>query len=128
MKALLDTHIWIWYLIGDSKLRKSHRKLISNPESEIWLSSMSIWEAHLLIERERLEVNEKPAKWIRTALQSLRVREAPMTFSIALRARSLSLEHQDPADRFIAATSLELGIPLLTNDDRLLRCKELRCQ
>lgn len=128
MKALLDTHIWLWYLIADPKLRKSHRKFISDPESEIWLSAISIWEAHLLIERDRLPVYEKPAKWIRAALQELHVREAPLTFSIATRARSLSLGHQDPADRFIAATALELGVPLLTDDERLKACKELLCQ
>lgn len=42
----------------------------------------------------------------------------------ALASRQLSLPHQDPADRFIAATAQVMGLTLVTADERLLRCGE----
>jgi len=127
VKVLLDTHIWLWYLLGDDRLSQSHRNIIDDETVDLSLSSISIWEAHLLIEKERLPVNEAPGVWIRNALRTLQVREAGITFAIALRSRSLALSHQDPADRFIGATSIEMKAPLLTVDERLRVCPDIHC-
>lgn len=45
--------------------------------------------------------------------------EAPLTHAVALRSRQINLPHQDPADRFIAATALEYGLTLMTADQHL---------
>jgi PIN domain nuclease of toxin-antitoxin system len=127
VKVLLDTHTWLWYLLGHHQLSKRHRKIIEDESTELSLSSISIWEVHLLIEKNRLPVNEPPAIWIKNALGMLQVREAGITFAIALRSRSLALNNQDPADRFIAATAIEMKVPLLTADERLLACPDIRC-
>jgi len=127
VKVLLDTHIWLWYLLGDDRLSRTHRNIIDDETVDLSLSSISIWEAHLLIEKQRLPVTEAPGVWIWNALQTLQVREAGITFAIALRSRSLALSHQDPADRFIGATSIELKAPLLTADERLRACSDLHC-
>jgi PIN domain nuclease of toxin-antitoxin system len=127
MKVILDTHIWLWYMLGDKQLPSSHREMIADENVELWLSPISIWEAHLLIERERLSIRESAAAWIKRALQLLPVREAGLTFAIARRSRMLAVSHQDPADRFIAATAIELDIPLLTADKRLKDCSDLNC-
>lgn len=120
-RALLDTHVWLWYLVGDPRLSSAQREWIEDVRTELWLSPISVWEAHLLVERGRIAVADSPGHWVRRALQELPVIEAPLTFSIALRSRSISLDHSDPADRFIAATALEMKLTLLTSDERLLR-------
>ena len=127
MKVVLDTHVWLWYLLGDDRLGRPQRRIIEDEDTELVLSSISVWEAHMLIEKNRLPINEPPGVWIGNALRILQVREAGITFAIALRARSLALEHQDPADRFIAATAIELKASLLTSDERLLACPDVRC-
>ena len=128
MKAILDTHIWIWYLTGDARLRSPHKKIILDPSTELWLSAISIWETHFLIERKRVLVNLPPDAWIQQALQNLSVHEAPITFRIAARSRTMPLAQSDPADRFIAATSAEMDIPLLTADAALLACPDIVCR
>lgn len=40
-------------------------------------------------------------------------------------SRQLALTHQDPADRFIAATARVLGLTLVTADECLLQSTEL---
>lgn len=44
---------------------------------------------------------------------------ADITNAVALRSVDLEM-HPDPADRIIVATSLELGQPLVTKDEKLL--------
>ena len=127
MKVLLDTHVWLWYLLGEPYLSQTHRNIIDDERNDLSLSSISIWEAYLLIEKDRLPVKGEPSAWLKNAIRTLQVREAGITFAIAIRSRTISLDHQDPADRFIAATAVEIKAPLLTADTRLLACPDIRC-
>jgi PIN domain nuclease of toxin-antitoxin system len=47
-------------------------------------------------------------------------REAALTHDIAVASRRLTLSHDDPADRFLAATAQVLGLTLVTADARLI--------
>ena len=125
MRVLLDTHVWLWFLFADSRLAKTHRAIIEDEQSELMLSAISVWELHLLVEKRRIPVND-PKSWLQNAFAILPVSEAPITFAIAQRSRHLPLPHQDPADRFIAATAVEMRIPLMTVDSHLLACTEIQ--
>ena len=118
MKVLLDTHIWIWHLLGSKELKKKYRDIIQDESNELWLSPISLWEIHHLIKRKRLPVKEDAAEWVSLALESLQVREARISFSIASLSQKLEM-HSDPADRFIAATAMDMSLSLMTEDKRL---------
>lgn len=120
MKLLLDTHIWLWYLQGNSRLSANLRQIMDSPDTELWLSPISIWETLILAEKGRIKLDRDPQVWIKKYLRSLDFREARMTHEIAIKSRSIQLAHQDPADRFIAATAIELDLTLATVDKRLL--------
>lgn len=86
----------------------------------MWLSPISAWEALLLAERGRLRTDGDPAGWVDRALKALPVRDATLTREVALVSRSLDLAHEDPADRFIAASAVVYDLVLVTADERLL--------
>ena len=48
------------------------------------------------------------------------MRATPVTFDVAFGSRSIRLGHDDPADRFIAATAMVHGLTLVTADRSLL--------
>ena len=54
-----------------------------------------------------------------------RRREAPVTHDVAILSRQIDLAHQDPADRFLAATALVFHLTLVTADERLLATPDL---
>lgn len=124
MKLLLDTHIWLWGLLEPERLSPSVRAALQSPDNELWLSPISVWEALLLVERGRLSVSVAPTDWVQQMVRAIPRREAPLTHDIALMSRRLSLAHQDPADRFLAATAKVLGLTLVTADERLLQTAE----
>ena len=118
MRFLLDTHIWLWSLHDPSRLGKRVLEELSNPENELWLSPISTWEALTLHAKSRIRLHGNLAEWVAHATAPFR--EAPLTHEIALAARQLRIAHQDPADRFLAATAQVLGLTLVTADTTLL--------
>ncbi len=116
---VIDTHIFLWYVLDDPKLEKTLRNQIRDNAEEVVLSSISIWEAILLAERGRIQVQGNPAKAITGYAGLCGFRQAAVTTEIVALSRSLPFEHDDPADRFIAATAHSMALPLATADSRL---------
>ncbi|MEL6579456.1 MAG: PIN domain-containing protein [Cyanobacteria bacterium J06621_12] len=119
LKILLDTHIWLWYLLGSDQSTTNLRTIIDTEQNELWLSPISVWETVILAEKGRLELNSEPITWVKRYLRVLDVKEARLTYEIAMLSRQLKLSHQDPADRFIAATAIHHNLVLATVDSRL---------
>ncbi len=123
MKLLLDTHIWLWGLLEPSRLGPRTLSELRDTANEIWLSPISTWEALLLHAKGKIRLSVDLAEWI--AESTAGTREAPLTHEIALVAQQLPL-HQDPADRFLAATAQVLGLTLVTADERMLGLRNIR--
>ena len=120
-KLLIDTHAWVWWLLGSEKLGRQAIAVLEASRGTCWLSPISVWEIGVLVEKGRLALDRPCRSWIEAGLRSSGVRTAPLSHEIAMRSNEISLPHRDPADRLIAATALEAGLTLLTADARLLR-------
>jgi len=117
LKLLLDTHIWLWSVLEPERLGKRARLVLASSEHELWLSAVSSWEALLLHKKKKIYLASDPVQWVRRASQSLQ--EVPLTQDIVVAAHEIEL-HDDPADRFLAATAMVLDLTLVTADTRLL--------
>ncbi len=123
--VLLDTHIALWLDSGSDQLRRSTLTLIDDCWRDggiIYLSAVSAWEIALLVDVERISLDLPVDAWVQRFLSRPGIKGAPLNIGAASRAYRLpGLEHRDPADRLLIATSMELGCPLVTYDDRILR-------
>ncbi len=119
-KYLLDTHILLWSLLDPSHLKESVASEIDNPANELWLSPITTWEIIVLAEKGRIQLDEPPSAWIKNVLSSLPFQEAMLNHEVAMKSRDIILPHQDPADRFIAATACVYGLTLVTADRSLI--------
>lgn len=63
MNILLDTHIAMWAVTNDPRLPQKARKMLEDPDNEIYYSTASIWETtikhmlhpeHVLVNGRRL--------------------------------------------------------------------------
>ena len=122
---LLDTHIWLWALLDPARLSPAVRAMLASPAETLRLSPISVWEALMLAERGRIALEPDPRRWLDRALAAAPVAEAPLTFEVAMASRSIALDRNDPADRFIAASALVFGLTLVTADARLLACPDI---
>ena len=122
---LLDTHVWLWWVSQPDKLSATARSAIETA-AEIGVSSISSWEVATLVRLGRIELDRPANDWIGQALSHPRVRDIPVTSSIASRAGALEAFHGDPADRVIYSTALDLRSPLLSRDLALRRLDPVR--
>lgn len=118
---LLDTHILIWWLDQPTKLSPTQLLAIKN-SSEIMVSAISFWEIAKLVENRRLVFNCPVLDWLHAALAHTKVQLVPLSPEIIVLSTQLpDAFHKDPADQLIVATSMQMSIPLLTQDMKILR-------
>jgi PIN domain nuclease of toxin-antitoxin system len=125
VKLLLDTHVWVWSLEDPKRLRPKVAAALTALSTELWLSPISLWEVAVLIQAGRIALKgfSGPRQWIEEALSRAPMQEAPVSGAIAIESRYVRLAHDDPADRFLAATAVIHGLTLVTSDARLLAGK-----
>jgi PIN domain nuclease of toxin-antitoxin system len=119
---VLDTHAWIWWVTNPEQVSKNALKEIdlAMEREEIYISSISCWEIALLVRKGRLELTLPVKDWIARSEALPFVQFVPLDNRIALRSNLLPGElHEDPADRVIIATSLTLGAPLISKDQKI---------
>lgn len=126
MKYLLDTHIWLWGSMQPNRLSVRVTKILDDPQNELWLSPVSIWELTILCRKGRFAVHPDISTWVAKNLSNSRFKEAPLTVDVALAISSISFVHADPADQFLAATAKVFELTLITGDEHLLKVPGIR--
>lgn len=113
----MDTHSLVWWSTEPHRLDQTTLRLIGEAPT-LGVSAITFWEVSLLVRKGRLRLSQGVQSWASTIVRVPRIRTISLTPEIALAADHLAM-HPDPADRFIVATALSEGCPLLTKD-RLL--------
>ena len=123
MKALLDTHVLLWWLAGDRRLSRGQKRVIerAGPQAPLAVSDISLWEIATLHELGRIELDLPLRDWLEQACAPPLVRRVGISPVIAAEVAALPATfHRDPADRIIVATARVLGVSLLTSDRRII--------
>ena len=120
---VLDTHIWIWWVHGDTNLNDSVRGVLDqSTDGTLCISAICCWEVAKLVECGRLELPCSVSDWIQQALAHRQIRLIDLSPEISVESTKLpGTFHRDPADQIIVATSRVLHLPLLTADSKILK-------
>jgi len=119
---VLDTHAWIWFASKPKILSKKAKKAVDAAvkEKNVFVSSISVWEAALLVKKNRLKLSMDITDWIAKSENLPFIQFIPVSNSIAVKSVNLPQPlHQDPADRIIIATALSIGAPIVTKDKKI---------
>ncbi|HEX7669301.1 MAG TPA: type II toxin-antitoxin system VapC family toxin [Polyangiaceae bacterium] len=114
---VLDTHTLVWWLGEPDRLSVRARNALDGEDGLI-VPSIVFWEVALLVRDRRVELGYAMPEWVRLVRSLSRVEVAPLTPEIAVDSVDLDM-HPDPADRFIVATALARGVPLVTKDRKI---------
>ncbi len=120
MRLLLDTHIILWSSAKPDNLTQGIKDELENDSNELWFSPISIWEIILLAEKRRIAIGSDIEKAVRDILHTIPMKEAAINSEVAIQSRNVNLPHQDPADRFLAATAAVYELTLVTADARII--------
>jgi len=125
VKYLLDTHIWIWSVSQPEKLSEKVKNILDDDTNELFISSISFWEFLILLEKGRITITKPTNEWLRDAIRDPNIKEIAVDKTIAIKSREIDLPHQDPADRFIAASAFTHQLTLITSDSKLAKSRKI---
>ncbi len=125
---ILDTHIWIWWVDENPKLKDPHREQISEFEHEgLGVSAISCWEIAKSVAKGRLEFSLPVAEWFEIALAQTNTHLIPLLPIISVESTQLPGKfHQDPADEIIVATARVHNSPLAKYDSKISKYDHVR--
>ena len=116
MRAILDTHTFLWWNMDDPHLSQTAREFIGDGANEVLLSAASAWEIAIKCARGRLTLPDDPGAYVADRMAKNRFLPLPVQISHALQVFKLADVHQDPFDRLLVAQSQLEDIPILTAD------------
>ena len=117
---VIDTHVWIWWVDNDQKLKRAVRDMI-DAESDVCVSAISLLEIATAVSLNRLVLKPSASNWLKIAQSVEQVRVQPLTDELCLESVNLPGEfHRDPADRLIIALARTLNVELVTADAKIL--------
>ena len=121
MRALLDTHTFLWWNLDSPQLSANAREFITNGANEIFLSAASAWEIAIKAAKGRLTLPEPPDQYVANRLRLHQFSALPIELSHALEVYRLPDIHPDPFDRLLIAQCQLEDIPILTGDSEIGR-------
>ena len=120
VKKLLDTHTLLWAIGNTKQLSKKVIHTIKNPDNEILVSAVSLWEIALKTSIGKLEVSFEISnihaycKKMGFELVSLEPVEALNSVQLPFK-----IEHKDPFHRMLIFQCIKNNYTLISKDSRL---------
>ena len=116
MRALLDTHVWLWMLTAPERLQGRALELIDDSRNELALSAASSWEIAIKSQLGKLQLPEAPDTFVPDRMRRTGVRGLAISHAHALRTSGLPALHRDPFDRLLIAQAQVESLPIVTSD------------
>ncbi|HET7621364.1 MAG TPA: type II toxin-antitoxin system VapC family toxin [Gemmatimonadaceae bacterium] len=117
---LLDTHVWLWHVEGNSShFAPGTTALLdrSGAHSRLFVSDISYWEVAVKAAKGKLSFSVDVAVWLQRAEEAPGIRFRPLTRPVLLQSTRLGgTAHNDPADRMLIAMAQLDSVPLVTGD------------
>jgi len=116
MKLLLDTHAFLWFIMGSSNLSETARALIEDPANENLLSVASLWEMAIKVSLGKLTLASSfddliPRQLGLNGIELLNIK-VDHTSVVA----TLPFHHRDPFDRLLIAQAIVEKMPMVSID------------
>ena len=116
MKLLLDTHAFLWFVMGSANLSGKARALIEDPSNDSLLSMASLWEMAIKVSLGKLTLSAPfddliPEQLIKNGIESLNIKIAHVSL-----LATLPFHHRDPFDRMLIAQAITEKMPVVSID------------
>ena len=100
MKYLIDTHILIWLAVTPEKVPKHILEIIENPQNDIFISTVSLWEIAIKLSIRKLDLQGLTIDDLVQICDEQNIKVVQLPVSVIKRYRLIPLKenHKDPFD------------------------------
>jgi PIN domain nuclease of toxin-antitoxin system len=116
MRILLDTHIFLWFISGDTQLSTDVRDAIRDPDNEVYLSAISVWETIVKYQLGKLPLPDHPEMYLPKQRDLHQIASLALDEISVAQLAQLPLLHRDPFDRMLICQALQNGLTIATVD------------
>jgi PIN domain nuclease of toxin-antitoxin system len=116
MRILLDTHIFLWFISGDTHLSTKYRDAIRDPDNEVYLSAVSVWEAIVKYQLGKLSLPEPPETYLSKQRDRHQISSLALDESSVISLSKLPSLHRDPFDRMLICQALQNSLTIAPID------------
>src|SRR5215470_3225834 len=120
MKAIIDTHAFLWLIAGDRRTSQRARDIFVSP-SDLLLSIASVWEILIKAQSGKLDIPRPAGPYVLRKLADNHIEILPISIDQLLALERLPLHHRDPFDRILISQALEENLPIVTSDRHFSR-------
>ena len=115
MKYLVDTHIFIWWMKQDKRIKKEIKSILQDPQNYIYLSIATVWE---IVIKKKIGKLKIPHDW-KVTLKESNFLLLPISLEHVYKLENLPLHHRDPFDRMLVSQAIVENATLITGDNKL---------
>ena len=113
MRFLLDTHVLLWWLGDDRRLKPPERRAIADRDALVYVSAVTMWEIAIKRSLRRLDVDLEA---LEREVEAGAMIELPIKWRHAKGTAALPRHHDDPFDRLLVSQAQSEGLVLVTYD------------
>lgn len=116
MNILLDTCTLIWLTQEPERLSDKSKSLIENPDNELLVSHVSVWEMLLKMQAGKFTFPVPLRKWLSDQQNTWHFRYLNISLEHLLRVEEIERHHGDPFDRLLVTQAIVENIGIVTPD------------
>jgi PIN domain nuclease of toxin-antitoxin system len=113
LRLLLDTHVLLWWLRDDRRLKGPERSAIADPDAIVHVSAAAVWEIAIKKTLGRLDVDVQA---LEREVEASAMVELPIRWRHARAVAALPRHHDDPFDRLLLAQAQIDSLVLVSYD------------
>jgi PIN domain nuclease of toxin-antitoxin system len=118
-RYLLDTHAFFWFVFDSPQLSAEARRLLEDPDNELFVSTASIWESAIKVRLGKLSLQPDVVAFFEDEARDSKMSILLVEPKHIQPLSSLPLHHRDPFDRLMISQCLVEGMALISSDSSL---------
>jgi len=122
MDVLVDTHAFLWFANGDSRLGSTAREVMEGGSNACFLSPASLWEMAIKVSLGKLKLSLSYDILVPAIMEANGFELLPISIAHTSKVAQMDFprrDHRDPFDRLIIAQCLIEDLLLVSLDEKL---------
>ena len=116
MRVLLDTHVFLWLIIGDGRLSRKAKQAFLEPKNRIYLSAVSFWEISIKMSLGKLSLKNGWVRLFEKEMKINTIQMLPIEITHCEQVSKLPFHHRDPFDRMLISQAMVEEMAIVTGD------------